>query len=624
MDSSRHLDGKQALAPTGTVMTYITDGTSPTDPTTNQLATKGSDSENDCLSAPELEAIIPIDFPYRHFLIHGARHGFSLAIQGVPTVIRQQQRIYNYASAKKEADALGEFIHSETQLGRIEPTLDRLPTGRVAVLRKATGAIRQITDYSLRDRTGRLLGPNGVANTEAVPPVRLPRITDITRDIAARMVTDWWDSSVSAAVIDIAAMYRHIPIDEVSSLMTTFSVQGTTYRDCRCPMGATNSAAIAQTLMDGVLAHMRQRYPAALIYGYIDDVLLVAETRTVREICAGLQAIFASVNLPVAQHKTQGPGEQVQYIGFVLDLLPCGSNVRGYLRISRERREQLRQHIREFQTLLTKCDQRPSSRNHVLTAGEQLAGELQFVSTVARPGRAYLVALYAFVAKLRQRARETWNASFRRRVSDDLRWWDHLLQRDPARPISGLAKSDEWIISTDASTTGAAAIIWHRGIPHQAVVQPYRQRIPAKEICMAEVHAVIQAIRQFLPMLRSYPFVTCFLDNRGGLFALAQGRSRQPRLNQLVQQAWKLIVEHDLDIEFRFIPSERNYAADTLSRTRSATESWNFWYAIRTVHCIDTPPETLTILEAIQISKQHDVPGFYAPGKHGTHNGKPD
>ena len=95
----------------------------------------------------------------------------------------------------------------------------------------------------------------------------------------------------------------------------------------------------------------------------------------------------------------------------------------------------------------------------------------------------------------------------------------------------------------------------------------FSARTAAEPIDFLEGYTVLYAVRLLAPGWRKC-IVTIWIDNSAFQLSGKAGRSKVERLNWVLRRLLVLQVEYDFVIRYEWIPTDKNYLADHLSRGR--------------------------------------------------------
>ena len=139
---------------------------------------------------------------------------------------------------------------------------------------------------------------------------RLPSLVDITRN---------WVRGAYWMVIDFEKGFYHVPLHPNVRRYVCFRFNRRLYRYLRLPMGAKLSPAFFCWL-SGEMTRILQELGINVVIVYVDDLLIrAASEEAAEEALAVLEAVFCTANASIKASKVQGPAQDVQVIGAVVD-----------------------------------------------------------------------------------------------------------------------------------------------------------------------------------------------------------------------------------------------------------------------------------------------------------------
>ena len=210
--------------------------------------------------------------------------------------------------------------------------------------------------------------------------------------------------------IDLKSAYRILPIHPVDRQLLGIRWQGHVYVDQCLPFGLCSAPKIFTAFAD-VLAWVLHHHGVRYLLHYLDDFLLFGSPFS-GEGGAFLRItleVFASLGVPVAVSKLEGPSTTVTFLGIVID------TTRLELRLPSDKLACLRM-------LVASWLGRRSGRRADL---ESLLGHFSHAAVVVRPGRIFLRHLFSLMAKV---SRRHYFVHLDVVARADLAWWDCFLQ----------------------------------------------------------------------------------------------------------------------------------------------------------------------------------------------------
>ncbi|XP_017667885.1 PREDICTED: endogenous retrovirus group K member 18 Pol protein-like [Lepidothrix coronata] len=164
---------------------------------------------------------------------------------------------------KKKLQILNDLVSQELAKGHLEPSTSPWNTP-VFVIQKSSGSWRFLQDLR---KVNEVLEPMGALQQGMPSPSMLP--------------AEW-----PLVVIDIKDCFFHIFLNPADSARFAFSVPAINACEPHrrfqwrvLPQGMKNSPTLCQMFVAEVLRPIRQKYPQSIIFHYIDDVLICANSQ---------------------------------------------------------------------------------------------------------------------------------------------------------------------------------------------------------------------------------------------------------------------------------------------------------------------------------------------------------
>ena len=234
-----------------------------------------------------------------------------------------------------------------------------------------------------------------------------------TIDDVARIVAQLGPGALLAKV-DIEAAYRLIPVHPQDHPLQAMRWDGQTYVDPMLPFGLRAAPKIFNAVADTLSWHLHREGIPHILH-YLDDYIIIAPPNST--LCQSYLAILdrecASLQVPIAAHKRDGPTTVITFLGIVID------TVKGELHLPTDKLKRLQALLREW-GIRKACSRREL---------ESLIGLLNHACKVVRSGRSFLRRmidlLHAVHCPLHARTPIRLNAGFRA----DLAWWQEFLSQ---------------------------------------------------------------------------------------------------------------------------------------------------------------------------------------------------
>lgn len=479
--------------------------------------------------------------PLRQFLVNGFRYGFRVGFVGE----RRAAQSPNLKSALEQPQAVRYKLLKELAAGRIRGPFPRPPFQEFVcsplgiVPKKVPSEFRLIQHLSY---------PYGSSVNDFIPErtssVRYASISD------AIMVIKQLGAGCFMAKTDIKSAFRIIPIHPSDFPLLGMKWDNQFYYDVCLPMGLSSSCAIFEAFSSSLEWISVHRFGASGVLHILDDFLFIAKTETkCRSDLSNFLRLCDYLGVPIAQEKTVGPSQVIQFAGITLD------SVRQEARLPEDKLQKCRLLLQSFY----------KRRKVTLRELQSLLGLLNFTCSVIVPGRPFLRRMIDLTVGVRR-------AHHRIRLSKgtkhDITVWLNFLNAFNGRSFF---YHDIWNTSsflelyTDAAASkGYGAILgqrWFFGrFPH--TWQSFN-------ITFLELFPIVLAVRLW----------SCHMSNRCIVFvtdnaALVSVINQQTSKNQLVMTLIRDLVSTSLRFNIifraRHIPGLHNTQADCLSRLQIA------------------------------------------------------
>lgn len=466
----------------------------------------------------------------REFILNVIENGYKL-VEATTLWSLEPVHVPNYSSVLDfRYDWVNKSFIAERDAGLIEkwPRKPRIVTARGAVPKPhVVDDWRIITDLS---------APKGKSVNDLVKP---PRFSLATFDRAAKWIRKYkW-----IAKVDLKAAYRHIPIDPDNWELYGFEWNGEFFVDKYLCFGL-NTAPWVFTQFTEAIVWIANERGIKLIIGYLDDFLIVADTKEQCEYEYNLfLALLEELGFVSSPKKCIPPCQCLDFLGITIDTTVPEA------RLSVEHRNRISAHLVDF--LERQC----------ATARElqSLAGLLNCASKVVFGGRTFLRRLLDAI-----KARDNWDSviSVTEDAKMDLRWWQQFMSvwdgkallLDPI-PMSAIQ------FQTDACLSVGCGAFFD-GLFFQ---EKWCDSWVVDNINTYEVYPVLLAARTWGHLWRGR-HVVVWTDNDPAVFVINSGTSRTPRVMEWLRELFFISAECDFRLTARHVPGKFNMLADALSR----------------------------------------------------------
>ena len=381
--------------------------------------------------AGEWETLLTLhpDDAYRAFLVKGLRDGFRIGYDYVSA--RCRSAASNMQSAGERPGVIDTFLTAELAARRVLGPVDPGLEGSIQVNRFGLVPKGHVPDQWRLIVDLFFPGDNSV-NDGIDPKLCGLRYTSV--DVACQKVLMLGQGAVLVK-FDVSGAFQTVPVHPDDHHLLGMRWKGHTYVDKVLPFGLRSAPKLYNAVADGLLWILVTHDDVQGIH-YLDDFLLFGAPGVPQcavALCKAL-ARCASLGVPVAPAKTEGPTTKIIFPGIEIDTV-CMT-----LSLPQVKLVRLHSMIRQW------------GEKHSCTKRELLSliGCLQHACCVVRPGRSFLrrmIDLSSGVRALHHRVRL--NAEFR----SDLKWWGCFL---PMWNGSGLLcsvikREPQVVLTSDAS-----------------------------------------------------------------------------------------------------------------------------------------------------------------------------
>ena len=318
------------------------------------------------------------------------------------------------------------------------------------------------------------------------------------------------------------------------------------YRDTCLPFGLRSTPKLFNILADLAAWIMQQQGVSCLLH-YLADFLTMGppgsdkchrNLQTITNVCDML-------GIPLALEKVEGPSTSLTFLGITLD------TARMEARLPDDKLQRTQQMVEEW--LMKKN----ATKREILS----LVGVLQHAAKVVRPGRTFVIRMYATAARIRELDYFTrLNKEFR----SDLHWWHAFLTSWNGRSLlqwHSQINSPHTSIATDASGSWGCGAFWDgKWIQWQWPPEWLPASIMAKELA-----PVILCCAVWGPQL-SKKHVLLLCDNSSVVQAINKGSAKQDIVMHLLRSLWFFVAHFNMHMSAVHVPGTNNSTADCLSR----------------------------------------------------------
>ena len=389
--------------------------------------------------------------------------------------------------------------------GIIEPSMSPWASPLVPV-RKKNGKLRICVDFR---------AVNGVTKKDSFP---LPCIAD---------AVNHFRGSCFFSSLDLLAGYHQIPLSTASKEITAFSTGEELYQYTRLPFGLTNAPAAFSRLINIVMAG----FSLDKAQTYLDDILIAGYD--FEDHLRNLQDVFVRLSkhgLKLNANKCELFKQKVNYLGHEITkegIRPLADNI---------------QAIVEFPI--------PRTVKQV----RRFNGMVNFYRKFLQNAVINLKPLYV--------ATTGKNLAWTKECARAFQWAKEALIAAPILAYPMFEEDQEFIVTTDASATGAGAVLTQRQDDSEKVIAyagvSFNETQKRYSVTDKELAAIRFAVQHFKPYLYGRHFI--IRTDHEPLVYLNHMKRVDDRLHRTLED---LAVGH---YRLEYVPGKANVVADTLSR----------------------------------------------------------
>jgi hypothetical protein len=360
--------------------------------------------------------------------------------------------------------------------------------------------------------------------------------------------------------LDLSNCFLSFPLHPDARQYFVFELDGQLYQFHRMPFGLSSAPRICTQLLS-VIAFELTRAGARFVR-YLDDFLFIASSsEALSAILLTAQSIFTQFGLVVNPDKTEGPLQQLSFLGIQLDSLACTTSCTA-------------ERITELTSILTQLDSASLIRRQQL---ESAIGKLSFAAQVLPGARPFMRHLLDTVHKCKSRSTPIRSSpSFRL----DIRHW--LTRLNSWNGRQQWRSPTPFIFASDASLDGFGFYLQSLPPHIDPTSIPPQLRVGVgysgsydtvhsvhysshTGITWCELLAVYAAASTYATQLRNQSALF-LVDNSTDVSIINRQATRSSRLSPLLRSLYDLSLRFNFSIRAQHIAGVDNILADFLSR----------------------------------------------------------
>ena len=362
--------------------------------------------------------------------------------------------------------------------------------------------------------------------------------------------------------LDLANCYFSFPLHPDIEKYFYFRFKNNLYRFIRMPFGLS-TAPLECTLLLSVPAFVMEEQGCRFIR-YLDDFLFIASSNEELQRRLNIaQEVFASFGLTVNPEKTEGPTEQITFLGIVINsnnqTLSCPPS----------RVQEIKDILKA--TLLRSFLKRKQA--------ESLIGKLSFAAKVLPGARPFTRSM---IDSLHESPIRSKPVQITEEFKEDLRFWQANLTAWNGRQQWRHARSNPIILATDASIAGfgfhlvsapnsAAPSSWpqkfQRGSGFCGQYHPKHAHLhnSHRKIAWGELLGVLAALKTYGHKLQNH-CVLVLVDNSTDVSIINRQSTKSNQLKSILRSIFQLSLQLNFNLYAKHFPGKDNVLADFLSR----------------------------------------------------------
>ena len=470
------------------------------------------------------------------FLLRGFKCGFRIGCKR-NQAYRPSCSRKNMTSAYDHPEVISDYLHAESQAGRLvgplDPKVVGLCTSPFGVIPKKSnpGKWRLILDLS---------SPNARSVNDGIDP-DLCSVHYSGLDEAIAMISSL-GRGTQLAKIDLKNAYRIIPVHPDDRLLLGMSWGSEVFLDAALPFGLRSAPKIFSAVADVLLWVMAQRGVVEGIH-YLDDFLFAGRANS--DACA--HALSCALNtcrilgVPVAAEKIEGPASCVSYLGILID------TSKGELRLPEAKLTLLLLELEKWQ------NKKACTKRELLS----LIGRLHHAASVVRPGRPFtrsLIELSKIPKQLNHMVR------LNRSARADIEWWRMFAKSWNGINFLPFARTQITLTSDASGSWGCGAFYDARWFHLQ-----WSGLLCPQNIAAMELLPILLASAMWGPNWQAH-HILCQCDNQAVVAVLNKGSAKDLTLAHILRCISFYAAHYGFSLSAVHVPGEHNRAADALSR----------------------------------------------------------
>ena len=363
--------------------------------------------------------------------------------------------------------------------------------------------------------------------------------------------------------LDISNCFLSFPLHPSTYKYFVFQFDHKYYQFVRLPFGLSTAPRVCTLLLSVIQFTLEQLQLRWFVIWMISYSFLILASASAQHLATAID-VCQQFGLVVNAKKTEGPSQQMQFLGIQLDSVACT------LSISSQRTQ-------EMMVLLLHHFNIPSSTPVRVKQIMSFVGKLNFVSQVLPSSRPFMRRLLDVIQGKRKQQRCRLPTEFKL----DCAIWLQRIQQWNGLISWSIYTQQPFVIVSDASTTGFGFYLqsFPSNIPFEHIPTALLPRsgvsgtwhssmshlLTNRSIAYLELFSVVYALTMLASVLH-HQSVLILTDNASNVPIINKLRTGSPGIIGLLRSLAELSATHVFACTARHISGESNVLADFLSR----------------------------------------------------------
>ncbi|XP_040181179.1 uncharacterized protein LOC120914567, partial [Rana temporaria] len=477
------------------------------------------------------------------FLVHGFTEGFHTGLITLPLTSHECK---NLQSAAIDTQAIDSLLQSEVDKGFVIGPFPKspFPVWRVSpiglVKGKFTNKVRLVYDLSAPHCSH-------IPSLNSLIPSAQFSLKYASVDLAIQTIISIGPGAWLSKA-DISDAFKLLPIKPSLWRWHGIKWREAYYFATKLTFGSKSSPWLFNVFAQALTWILSHQAHCHSVIHYLDDFLLIEQPGTSPTDLDKLRVVFNNLNVPLAEHKVEGPAHSITFLGINLDTQAMQAS------LPLDKLTRIRATIHDF-TQSQGCTRRQL---------QSLLGMMNFAMRIIPQGRSFISRLLVFLTPAQDPDRIL---KLDQAAVSDLAMWDEFLTswNGISMFIPALLDESPQVVTDAAASTGFAAIFGRHWFaepwpPEILLIPGFTQ-----SSSLFELYPVVAAA-QLWGHTWTNQTVLFTTDNQATADIINKGRSRSLHIMSFLRRLVQLSLCHHFNFVCRHIPGKLNTAADALSR----------------------------------------------------------